>query len=362
MMLRARLLAGAALVASAILIAPDSSAQQTNGLYIVGGLGANWLRDADTTGTGVNTKYEFETGWAGIVGVGWGYGNGIRVELEGGYRTNDVDKASTGTANGDTNAWSLMLNGLYDVNTGTSFTPYIGAGLGLARVKFDDVTVPGGTTRIDDSDTTFAYQGLLGIAYTLAPQWKIDLGYRYFVAHDPEFNASTGAKVESEYRSHTVLLALRYEFGAPPPRPMAQPAAVTPPPPPAPAPAPAQAAPAPAPAPAPALQRSYLVFFDWDKADITAEARRIIQQAADNAKRGNVSRIQATGHADRSGPDRYNMALSIRRANNVKAELVRAGIPETQIAVIGRGETQPLVPTADGVREPQNRRVEILLQ
>lgn len=345
-----------------MLIAPDSSAQQTNGLYIVGGLGANWLRDADTTGTGVNTKYEFETGWAGIVGVGWGYGNGIRVELEGGYRTNDVDKASTGTASGDTNAWSLILNGLYDVNTGTSFTPYIGAGLGLARVKFDDVTVPGGTTRIDDSDTTFAYQGLLGIAYTLAPQWKIDLGYRYFVAHDPEFNASTGAKVESEYRSHTVLLALRYEFGAPPPRPMAQPAAVTPPPPPAPAPAPAQAAPAPAPAPAPTLQRSYLVFFDWDKADITAEARRVIRQAADNAKRGNVSRIQATGHADRSGPDRYNMALSIRRANNVKAELVRAGIPENQIAVIGRGETQPLVPTADGVREPQNRRVEILLQ
>ncbi len=123
------------------------------------------------------------------------------------------------------------------------------------------------------------------------------------------------------------------------------------------------AAPAPAPAPAPAaIQRSYLVFFDFNSSDITAEAGRVIQQASDNAKRGNVSRISATGHADRSGPDRYNMALSIRRANAVKAALVRAGIPENQIAVLGKGEAEPLVPTADGVREPQNRRVEIILQ
>ena len=56
------------------------------------------------------------------------------------------------------------------------------------------------------------------------------------------------------------------------------------------------------------------------------------------------------------------MALSIRRANAVKDALVRAGIPANQIAVIGKGESDPLVPTADGVREPQNRRVEILLQ
>ena len=104
------------------------------------------------------------------------------------------------------------------------------------------------------------------------------------------------------------------------------------------------------------------MFFDFDKSDITAEAGRVIQQAATNAKAGNVSRIQATGHTDRAGPDRYNMALSIRRANAVKAALVSQGIPESQIVVIGKGETQPLVPTPDGVREPQNRRVEILLQ
>jgi hypothetical protein len=71
--------------------------------------------------------------------------------------------------------------------------------------------------------------------------------------------------------------------------------------------------------------------------------------------------VTATGHADRSGPEGYNMALSLRRANAVKNSLVRNGVPAASIAVVGRGESQPLVPTADGVREPQNRRVEIVV-
>jgi len=72
--------------------------------------------------------------------------------------------------------------------------------------------------------------------------------------------------------------------------------------------------------------------------------------------------VTATGHTDKSGPDDYNMALSLRRANAVKDALVRDGVPAGVISVVGRGESQPLVPTADGVREPQNRRVEIVLQ
>ncbi|MDY0240902.1 MAG: OmpA family protein, partial [Rhodospirillaceae bacterium] len=60
-------------------------------------------------------------------------------------------------------------------------------------------------------------------------------------------------------------------------------------------------------------------------------------------------------------PDAYNMALSLRRANAVKAELVKLGIPANEISVVGKGKADPLVPTADGVREPQNRRVQINL-
>ena len=86
------------------------------------------------------------------------------------------------------------------------------------------------------------------------------------------------------------------------------------------------------------------------------------QQAADQFKATGKARITATGQADRSGPDDYNMALSLRRAHAVKDALVRDGVPPTVISVLGKGETQPLVQTADGVREPQNRRVEIVLQ
>jgi OOP family OmpA-OmpF porin len=68
------------------------------------------------------------------------------------------------------------------------------------------------------------------------------------------------------------------------------------------------------------------------------------------------------GHADKSGTAAYNQGLSLRRANNVAAELVRLGVPRTAISISAFGDTKPLVPTAAGVREPQNRRVEIILK
>ena len=108
-------------------------------------------------------------------------------------------------------------------------------------------------------------------------------------------------------------------------------------------------------------KKNFLVFFDFDRSNITADAQRVIEEAAAAAKAGNVSRIQLTGHTDRSGSDQYNLALGTRRGEAVKQALVRLGIPANSIAVISRGESQPLVPTADGVREPQNRRVEIML-
>ncbi|MBY0329408.1 MAG: OmpA family protein, partial [Acetobacteraceae bacterium] len=125
----------------------------------------------------------------------------------------------------------------------------------------------------------------------------------------------------------------------------------------APPPAPAEAPPA---APAPA--RTYLVFFDWDRADLTTRAREIIAEAAQNSTRVQTTRIEVAGHADRSGTPQYNQRLSQRRADAVAAELVRQGVSRAAISITAFGETRPLVPTADGVREPQNRRVEIVLR
>ena len=105
-----------------------------------------------------------------------------------------------------------------------------------------------------------------------------------------------------------------------------------------------------------------MVFFDWDRSNLSAQAESTIAQAANAFKTTGGARVTATGHTDKSGPENYNMALSLRRANTVKDALVREGVPATAIAVIGRGEQGLLVKTADGVREPQNRRVEIVIQ
>jgi len=112
----------------------------------------------------------------------------------------------------------------------------------------------------------------------------------------------------------------------------------------------------------PGPARSFLVFFDFDRADLTPRAREIIAQAAQASRSQQTTRIEVAGHADRSGTPQYNQGLSQRRANNVAAELVRNGVPRGAISVAAFGESRPLVPTADGVREPQNRRVEIVLR
>jgi OOP family OmpA-OmpF porin len=120
--------------------------------------------------------------------------------------------------------------------------------------------------------------------------------------------------------------------------------------------------PAPPAPPKAAAPEKFLVFFDWDKYVVTPEGRRVVASAAEAFKTSGRATIVATGYTDLSGPRDYNYKLSERRAAAVKAELVRLGVPATSITTIGRGENDPLVPTADGVREPQNRRVEIQFQ
>jgi OOP family OmpA-OmpF porin len=104
------------------------------------------------------------------------------------------------------------------------------------------------------------------------------------------------------------------------------------------------------------------VFFDWDKATLSDRARQIIREAADNSTRVQYTRIEVNGYTDTSGSPQYNMGLSVRRAQAVAGELVRDGVPRGSISIQGFGQTHLLVPTADGVREPQNRRVEIIIR
>jgi outer membrane protein OmpA-like peptidoglycan-associated protein len=107
---------------------------------------------------------------------------------------------------------------------------------------------------------------------------------------------------------------------------------------------------------------SFIVFFDFDKSDLTDTALGTIGQAAEAYRNKGGARVTATGHTDTAGPADYNMALSLRRANAVKDQLVHDRVRADDISVIGLGESSPLVPTPDGVREAQNRRVEIVIR
>jgi iron complex outermembrane receptor protein len=141
-------------------------------------------------------------------------------------------------------------------------------------------------------------------------------------------------------------VTLRYEFGGPSAQPEAAPAAYVPP---------------PAVAAAP-VAHSYMVFFDFNKSDLTSQAVSIVDQAAKNAGPAKVTKLEVTGHTDTVGSDAYNLRLSRRRAESVAAQLEKDGIPSSEIEIVAKGKRDLLVPTADGVKEPQNRRVQIVYE
>ncbi|PXA85931.1 flagellar motor protein MotB, partial [Nostoc sp. 3335mG] len=115
----------------------------------------------------------------------------------------------------------------------------------------------------------------------------------------------------------------------------------------------------PPPPPAPVNPGPFIVFFDWNKSDITPEAASILDNAAAAYTQTGSASVMLAGYTDTSGTPKYNMGLSQRRADAVKSYLAGKGVPDTAMQTQAFGETHLLVQTADGVREPQNRRVEI---
>jgi len=371
------------LFGAAVLASPLSAeAQPVSGIYVGAGVGANWSEATDLRQSGSvtsalrnagfpanNGRTTFETGIVGIASLGYGFGNGLRLEGEVGYRNNDTNGISgfgplvnsgriPGTS-GTRHTFSFMANALYDFQIPAApwIVPYLGAGIGVGLTGFTSsaarISVPGTNLRTDYSGdvAVFAYQAIAGMAFPIAtvPGLAVTAEYRYFATTDVKYSStvsvvSTGRHLASgsvtvDNGNHSAMLGLRYAFGqAPPPPP------------------PALVAAAPAPA------RTYLVFFDWDRSDLTDRARQIIGEAAQNARTVSATRIEVSGHADRTGTAQYNQRLSVRRAEAVAGELVRNGINRNEITIQGFGFDRPLVPTAMGVREPQNRRVEIVLR
>jgi outer membrane protein OmpA-like peptidoglycan-associated protein len=342
------------------------------GLYIGAGAGFNWLQNEhliNAFGTATNAAVQSHFGWAAVGSIGWALPYGLRVEIEGDYRNNQFshgrDFGFPAGAGGREMKYGPMVNVLYDFSnllaqtTGLTvpyFSPYIGVGAGYQWAHLSGFSASGPTgfphVASDDTYGAIAYQFILGGAVPI-PSVRglaMTVEYRFFGVGSRKYNVATQlapgtpvafgtAKLGNDF-NHSLMIGLRYNFGAAPPPPP----------------------PAPAAAPAPAPSRSYLVFFDWDKATLTDRARQIIKEAADNSTRVQYTRIEVNGYTDTSGTPRYNQGLSVRRAQAVAGELVRDGVPREAIGIQGFGDTHLLVPTGPGVREPQNRRVEIIIR
>lgn len=119
--------------------------------------------------------------------------------------------------------------------------------------------------------------------------------------------------------------------------------------------------PPPAPASGPCLPGPYIAFFDWDSSEISPDAATVLESTVASTAGCGSAAIHVAGYADRSGGDQYNMALSGRRAEAVRAYLVSHGA-SAAVTTKALGESNPRVPTEDGVRELQNRRVEITVE
>ena len=316
-----------ALMAAAALLALPAIAQAQSpspGVYIGAEGGVNWLLNftANTNNPNFPTvSVTPQTGWAAGGVIGYDF-VGPRVELEGVYRQNQLNVGIPGTAiNNQVGQLGIMANLLYDFMPASVITPYIGAGAGLGLV--DSNTSLG--------STVFAYQGIIGVGWLVDTNFRVNLDGRYYGTSNPSVNGAQWTN-----NNFSIMLGLQLKFGSAPPPPPPPPPAVAPP--------------------------SFMVFFDWDRSNLSQQALNTIKQAAAAFKSKGNARITATGHTDTSGPEAYNMALSLRRANAVKDALVRNGVPAQAITVIGMGEKGLLVQTGDGVREPQNRRVEIVIQ
>jgi len=340
---------------------------------------------ADTLSIETGNGYDF----GGIVGYDFG---AFRLEAEAGYREADVDGVTTQTAGvptsfspssgqlgvrpgnyaaaGDINMLSFMLNGLFDFGPDDGLQGYFGGGIGVARTDLQGSVNATGPGFADDSDSGLAWQMLAGVRAPISESWDAGLRYRMFTAENVGIVDPIGRTLDGTLRTHSIMGTLTYNFGGEPePEPTQTcwngsvlpvtascPARPAPPPPP---PVPVPPPPPPPPAPPPCNKGPYIVFFEWDQSDVTPEAATILDNAVSQYANCGSASVMLAGHTDSSGSTTYNEGLADRRNSSVNDYLTGRGVPAGRISSEGFGESQLRVPTGDGVRELQNRRVEV---
>ena len=348
--------------------------------YIEGSGGAMLVEDVvfDVDGNPGDAEAGFDYGYDFGASVGYDFG-AFRLEAEASYRAADLEELTGGTsglqegspiggvntvfqgtfpAAGEMNALSFMLNGLFDFGPDDGLQGFFGGGVGVARVDISGTASLSGPGAIDDSDTGLAWQLLAGIRAPISDSWDVGLRYRYFNAENVSLVDTRGLGFATDTSSHSILGTITYNFGGEPVEetPIVVPPPVTPPVTPPPVTRPPVTPP---PAPPPCNTGPYIVFFDFDQSAITAEAAQTLDQAVTAYANCGTARVMLAGHTDRAGSVRYNLGLAERRNTSVANYLTGKGVPGSRISSAALGESQPRKQTPDGVREQENRRVEI---
>lgn len=337
------------LFSTALLLSIPAASMADENIYLSIAAGVNILEDSKID-SGVNRfDTENDLGGYGSAAVGYDFGNALRGEVEFAYRANDFDTVGNVASSDDSSAWSLMGNLLYDFHNKTKVTPYLGFGLGAITADFKSVDLPSSDI-IDDTASSVAVQGIAGADMSINDRTSVFVKYNRLSAIDLEFTSNLGDKYEVEYDENIFAVGLRFDLGQKGSAVAMKPQVNLP------------VVPAVPKVSSSIISepRSYMVFFNFDKSSLTHDAKSILKQVAGSTDDGEVTRIKVTGHADRSGSESYNMQLSKYRALMVKKELMRLGVDKREIVMFAKGEHELLKLTEDGIREPQNRRVEIL--
>ena len=193
-----------------VLTAPISSMATDDSFYIKANVGVGMAMDSDidnVPNAGDTAKMTYDSGFVGSIAAGYDFANPLRLEIELIRQKNDLDITSYnnfyGTFNeGDLKTRSFMFNGFYDVDTGSAWTPFIGAGLGWSKLDIND---PGFND--SDSDDVFTYQFIGGVAYAFNDQWSVDAQYRFMGTSDATIDGA-----DFSVNSNNLMLGLRYSF------------------------------------------------------------------------------------------------------------------------------------------------------
>ncbi len=193
-----------------VLTAPLNAVAAENSFYLKGNIGLGMAMDTDINNmpnAAGTTKMTYDTGIVGSLAAGYDFANPMRMEVEFIRQKNDLDRISYDSAlgtfdEGDLTTKSFMLNGFYDIKTGSPWTPFIGAGIGWSKIDLD---TPG--IDISDNDDVFTYQFIGGVAYTFNEQWSLDAQYRFIGTSDATIDGA-----DFDFNSNNLMLGLRYSF------------------------------------------------------------------------------------------------------------------------------------------------------